>query len=58
MRKIATYSVSNTGEITVSQGGNPVSYGYLVSPTKMFLISLDDNPRTSIETRSSAPRHR
>ena len=44
-----TYAIDSSGGITISQGGNPIYYGYLVSPGRAYLISLDDNPRTSVE---------
>ena len=44
-----TYTVDSTGGITISQGGNAIYYGYVVSRTEVVLISLDDNPRTLVE---------
>ncbi len=46
-----TYAVDSTGGITISQGSNPIYYGYIVSPTEVVLISLDANPRTSVEVK-------
>jgi hypothetical protein len=51
----ATYTISSIGHITISQGTNTLYLGYMVSPNKIDLISAASNPRTSIETRSSAP---
>lgn len=51
------YSVSsNNGAVTISQNGSPAYYGFLISPTKMALVSAT-NPLVMIESASSAPRH-
>ena len=51
----ATFTVDDTGAVTVQQNGQSVYFGYLVSPQKMFLISLDNNPRMSVEIQYAAP---
>lgn len=52
-----SYSVSaNNGAISVSQNGSPAYYGFLISPTKLALVSAT-NPLVMIESTSSAPRH-
>ena len=57
----ATYTIDGTGQIVISQGATQLYLGYLVSPTKAFLISADNNPRTSVEIQSQVggpERHR
>lgn len=53
----AAYFVSaNNGAITITQNGSPAYYGFLISSTKMALVSAN-NPLVTIESASSAPRH-
>ena len=56
-----TYNVnSTTGALTISESGNTVYAGFIVSPTKVEYITAAplSNPLTLIEWTSSAPRHR
>ena len=50
-----TYSVDSTGGITLTFGGSAFTYGYVVGPGQFFLISTNDDPRTIVEVKSSAP---
>lgn len=51
-----TYTVSSSGEITISQGANVIYYAFIVSPNKYVAISGGANPLAMIEYTSSAPR--
>ena len=50
-----TYMVDSTGAITLSQSGSPIAYGYVVGPGQFFVISTNDDPRTFVQVKSSAP---
>ncbi len=52
-----SYSVSaNNGAIAITQNGSPAFYGFLISSTKMALVSAT-SPFVTIESASSAPHH-
>jgi hypothetical protein len=50
-----TYTVDSTGLITFSGGGSVIAYGYVIGPGKFVIISTDFDPRTMVQTKSSAP---
>ena len=50
------YGVSANGAITIAEAGVPAYYGFIVSPTRVALVSAT-NPLVLIETTSSAPHH-
>lgn len=52
-----TYSVDATsGEVIISVSGNPIYHGFIISGTKLALVSATA-PLVSIESTSAAPRH-
>jgi hypothetical protein len=54
-----TYSVDSTGRMLVMSGANTIGIGYIVSPTKMFLIdgtNGDQNAWAEVFQQSSASR--
>jgi hypothetical protein len=52
-----SYSVSaNNGAVAIEKNGNPAYYGFLISSTKVVLVSATD-PFVTIESASSAPHH-
>jgi hypothetical protein len=52
-----SYSVdTTTGAIIITQNGTPAYYGFLISSTKVALVSAT-NPLVTIESASSAPHH-
>ena len=50
-----TYTVDNTGLVTILAGSSPSAYGYVVNANKFEVISTDGNPRLLIHVRSAAP---
>jgi Putative Ig domain len=56
---LGSYSVDSTGAITITSNGNPLYAGYLVSGTKLDLVTSGSGsaPLALVESTSSAPRH-
>ncbi len=53
-----TYTIdSTTGAVTISAGTGTIYYGFIISGTKLALVSATQ-PLVSIESASSAPHHR
>ncbi len=56
---IGTYSVDSNGAISITSNGNPLYAGYLVSGTKVDLVTAGSGsaPLSLVESTSAAPHH-